>query len=448
VTRRLLTGWGNTAPTVADVVRPITVDELVKATPGAPARGAIARGLGRAYGDAAQNAGGTVVDCTSVRGVLEFDEATGDARVLGGTSLDELLRALVPRGWFVPVTPGTRFVTIGGAIASDVHGKNHHMDGAFGSHVRRLVLALPDGSTRQLDPVATPEEFWATCGGMGLTGVIVEATITMRRIGSSRLLVDTDRIDDLDTLLDRLRSDQQRYRYSVAWIDPLARGRHLGRSILGQGDFAPASALPPGADPLEFTPHATVVVPPLPLSAINHLTTRAFNELWFRKAPRRRRGELQSIAAFFHPLDMALRWNRVYGPRGFVQWQCQLPFGAEDVLRRGLEALATAGVPSFLAVLKTFGAADPAPLSFPAPGWTLALDLPAGSPDIARLLDRLDEDVLAAGGRQYLAKESRIRPEHVEAMYPRLDEWRAVRDRLDPERRLQSDLARRLRLLG
>ncbi|MDQ3293134.1 MAG: FAD-binding oxidoreductase, partial [Actinomycetota bacterium] len=419
-----------------------------KAVGAAPARGAVPRGLGRAYGDAAQNAGGLVVETVGVSGLLGFDERTGEARLAAGTSFDEIMRTFVPKGWFVPVTPGTRFVTVGGAIAADIHGKNHHADGTLGQHVRSMELALVDGTTRTLTADGTPDEFWATCGGVGLTGTILEATIALQPIETSRVAVDTDRFTDFDDLLTRLRDGRNRHRYSVAWIDPMARGRHLGRSVLTQGDFAPRAALAPGDDPLAFHPRTTLTVPHAPSGLINRASVRAFNELRFRKAPARRRDELQSISTFFHPLDLASSWNRIYGRRGFLQWQCLVPFGAEDVLRQCLEALGSHGAPSFLAVLKTMGAAAPGPLSFPAPGWTLALDVPAGSLELAAVLDRLDDLVVGAGGRQYLAKDSRLRPELLPAMYPRLDEWRAVRDRLDPERRLNSDLARRLDLLG
>jgi decaprenylphospho-beta-D-ribofuranose 2-oxidase len=451
--RELLRGWGRTSPSAAEVVRPGSADELVKATFDAPPRGVLARGLARAYGDAAQNAGGRVIDATGVAGILDVDLTSGVVRVAGGTSLDELLRGLVPQGLFVPVSPGTRFVTVGGAIASDIHGKNHHTDGTFGLHVRSLVLALPDGSTRTLTPEGSPREFWATCGGMGLTGTIVEATVACKHIETSLVSVDTDRVADLDDLLARLRDGQDRYRYSVAWIDLMARGKHLGRSVLCQGDFAPLAALGTGdrrrVDPLRYAPRSPLPAPPAPSGLLNRLSVRMFNELMFRKSPSSpRREELQTITTFFHPLDVAEGWNRLYGGRGFVQWQCLLPFGEEAVLRRCIEALSDLQAPSFLAVLKTFGAADPAPLSFPTPGWTLALDVPAGSPELADLLDRLDLDVVDAGGRQYLAKDSRMRADLVPRMYPRLDEWRQVRDRLDPERRLNSDLARRLRLLG
>lgn len=442
-----MSGWGRTPASSSHVIQPADREDLAKASLHADRRGLIPRGLGRAYGDAAMNAGGLVVDVTAVSGVLDLDPRTGIVRALAGTSLDDLIRVSVPQGWFPPVTPGTRFVTVGGAIASDVHGADHHVAGTFGSHVRSLEVALPDGTTRTFTPESTPDELWATCGGMGLTGTIVEATVALRPIETSQVLVDTDRVPDLDALLAGLTEGEARYRYSKAWIDLLARGRHLGRSALLQGDFAPRDALPAGKDPLAFDPPGPLPAPAAPSGLVNRWTMQAFNELWYRKYPKRRRDELQPITKFFHPLDMLDHWPRLYGPKGFLQWQCLVPFGREDVLRSVIESISDHHSASFLAVLKRFGPANLGPLSFPAPGWTLALDMPAGDPTLRDLLGRLDREVAEAGGRIYLAKDSCLDPSWVPVMYPRLDEWRAVRDRLDPENHLVSDLARRLRLV-
>jgi decaprenylphospho-beta-D-ribofuranose 2-oxidase len=451
--RQVITGWGRNPSSVSQVTRPSNPDELAMAVKTAGPRGAIARGLGRSYGDQAMNAGGLVVDATAVSGLLDLDQDAGTARVLAGTSLSALLHEIVPQGWFVQVTPGTSHITIGGAIANDVHGKGHHASGTFGSHVRSMVLALPDGTRRTLTPTDTPDEFWATCGGLGLTGTVVEATIALRRIDTSLLKVDSDRVPDLDSLLTLLLEGGRRYCYSVAWIDCLARGRALGRAVLDQGDFAALDDLPARGrrrrDPLAYRPPPTVPAPPVaPNALINRASIAAFNEMWFRKAPRRRRDHLMTIDKFWYPLDMIGGWNRMYGSRGFLQWQCLVPFGSEDVLREIVEAIADHPAPSFLSVLKYFGEANPGPLSFPGPGWTLAIDVPTDVGGLASLLERLDRRVLDVGGRLYLAKDSRMRPEHLPAMYPRLDEWRAVRDGLDPDRRLNSDLARRLHLLG
>ena len=283
---------------------------------------------------------------------------------------------------------------------------------------------------------------------MGLTGVMVDATVRMQPIESSRLVVDTDRTDDLDQVMALMVEGDADYDYSVAWIDLLATGRHMGRSILDRGRFATrAEALAGGMDdPFRYTPHQLPSLPDLfPSGLINKVTCRAFNEVWYRKAPSMRRDQLMTIEEFFHPLDMVSDWNRVYGGRGFFQWQFAVPDEAGDVVRRSLERLSKAGVPSFLAVLKRFGPGNDAPLSFPTKGWTLAFDT-ATEPGLERLFDELDEMVVDAGGRIYLAKDSRVRPELVPIMYPRLDEWRRVRDEVDPDQRFRSDMSRRLRL--
>ncbi len=333
----------------------------------------------------------------------------------------------------MPVSPGTRFVTIGGAIASDIHGKNHHVDGTFGRHVRRLTLLLADGSTVDVGPDRHAELFWATVGGMGLTGVVVQATFSMLRIETSQMTVDTERADDLDHLLDLMTSGDDRYRYSVAWIDLLARGKALGRSVLTRGDHARVEELAPhqAVRPLEYQPGHLATVPAMipGRGLLNHTTIAAFNELWFRAAPRRRIGEIVAIPRYFHPLDAIGAWNRLYGRRGLVQYQILVPFGAEEALRRVVTRLADSGTPSFLSVLKRFGAANPAPLSFPAPGWTLTLDIPAAVDGLAGLLAELDDVVLDAGGRHYLAKDAVASPDAIRRGYPRLAEWQAIRRR-------------------
>jgi decaprenylphospho-beta-D-ribofuranose 2-oxidase len=408
----------------------------------------VPRGLGRSYGDAAQCAGGVVLDCTLLDTVLELDTDAGRLRAEGGASFDALLKQLVPQGYFLPVTPGTRFVTLGGAIASDVHGKNHHVDGSLGAYVEELTLATPTGRMT-CGPRENTDAFDATCGGMGLTGAVTEATLRLLPIETSTMVVDTERAPDLETCMSLLSEESGRYRYSVAWIDGLASGRRLGRSVLTRGDHARLSDLRAAqrGDPLAYGPRQRLTVPfAPPLSLLNHLSIAAFNEMWFRKAPRHRIGHLEPMAGFFHPLDGVGRWNVLYGPHGFTQYQFVVPFGAEAAVRTVLERLSAARVASFLAVLKCFGPGGSGHLSFPAEGWTLALDIPLGSSGLAELLDGLDLVVAEAGGRIYLTKDGRLRPELLGAMYPRLDEWRTVRDRLDPAGLLSSDLGRRLGL--
>jgi len=443
----LLTGWGRTAPTRATVVRPTSVAAAVAAVSSAEGRGSLARGLGRSYGDAAQNAGGQVLDLTLLDRVLELDDVEGTVTAEAGLSLDALLRYLLPRGWFVPVTPGTRYVTLGGAMAVDVHGKNHHRDGSIAGHVTSFDLLLADGSVRRVSPQDDPDLFWATAGGMGLTGVLLSLTLRLVPVTSAWMLVDTVRAPDLDALLAGLVEGDQLSRYSVAWIDCLAGGRHQGRGVITRGDHAPADAVPGRGDPLAYGPNPRLTVPPhVPGGLLNPLSVRAFNEAWYRKAPRHRVAEPQRLSTFFHPLDGVQHWNRAYGPRGFLQYQLVVPTDREDALRAALELLRRSGAPSFLAVLKRFGPADPGPLSFPRPGWTLALDISASAGDLADLLDRLDRLVVDAGGAVYLAKDSRLRPELLPLMYPDLDAFRAVRKRVDPTGRFTSDLARRLDL--
>jgi decaprenylphospho-beta-D-ribofuranose 2-oxidase len=444
----LLWGWGRTAPTAATLVHARTLDQQLSTVAEAGERGVVARGLGRGYGDCAQNAGGLVLDGPARSGLLDVDDATATVTALAGTSLDDLMRWLVPVGMFVPVTPGTRLVTVGGAIAADIHGKNHHKKGSWGDHVESFRLIDGDGELRDVSRTSDPDLFRATVGGMGLTGIITDATVRMQRIESARLVVDTDRTSDLDQVMSLMIEGDDQYDYSVAWIDILAKGASMGRSILDRGRFATRDeALAGGAsDPLAYRPHQLPAVPDLfPSGLINKLFCTAFNEAWYRKAPVQRRDALMTIEQFFHPLDMVADWNRAYGRRGFFQWQFAVPDDAGDVVRRSLERLSGAGVPSFLAVLKRFGPGNDCPLSFPTKGWTLAFDT-AVEPGLERLFDELDEMVVEAGGRIYLVKDSRVRPELVPLMYPQLDEWRAVRDRVDPQRRFRSDLSRRLEL--
>ena len=455
--RAELTGWGRTAPTAAEVTRavdPAVVERAVAGaagTGGGAGRGIIARGLGRSYGDAAQNAGGSVVDTTWLDSFHRVDLGSGVVTVAAGVSLASLMERLVPLGWFVPVTPGTRLVTVGGAVAADIHGKNHHVDGSFCSHVLELTLVTPVG-TRTVSPSSDPDLFWATAGGMGLTGIITAVTLQMIPVETSYVLVDTERAPDLDTAMDLMLTGDSAYRYSVAWIDCQSTGRRLGRSVLTRGNHARLDDLPARirrqpARARAFSPHTLARVPVTPPGGLlNPLTVGAFNEFWYRKAPVRQVGRAHHMAGFFHPLDGIGGWNRLYGPRGFLQYQFVVPDDHGETVRRIIERLTTVRLASFLAVLKRFGPADPGPLSFPAPGWTLALDLPVGHHDLDRLLDSLDTMVLEAGGRVYLAKDSRVSPATFRAMYPRVDEWREVQARVDPHGILRSDLGRRLGL--
>lgn len=444
----LLTGWGRTAPTRATLTSVTSIDDIARAIEHHTHRGLLARGLGRSYGDAAQSGGAHVLDMTTFSGfTLDREAATVTAEA--GASLDAILRAIVPQGFFVSVTPGTRMVTVGGAIAADVHGKGHHHDGTFGSNVLSLDIIDGTGSgVRTLAPndPNTQEHFWATVGGMGLTGVITGATFRVIPIETALVSVDTERADDLDDAMARMVEHDDDYRYSAAWIDTVSAS---GRGVLTRGDHAPLAALSARQrhDPLHYDPAERLSLPKcLPSGVLNPLTIKAFNEAWFRKAPKRAVAELHSIPSFFHPLDGVQEWNRVYGPHGFLQYQFVVPDAASRLVRTTLDALRAAGAPSFLTVLKRFGKANPAPLSFPQPGWTLAADVPAGIPGLGAVLDELDEQVADAGGRLYFAKDSRQSPQMVRRTYPRLGEWQQTRSTMDPTGTFTSDLARRLEL--
>lgn len=440
-----LHGWGRTLPSVATLV-PAT-DEAHSARAVREAT-VIARGLGRSYGDAAQNGGGTVLDMTALAHDIRLDGSAGTVTVDAGTSLDRLLRALVPHGWFLPVIPGTAQVTVGGAIASDVHGKNHRHDGTFCRHVVELTLQTTAGERVLRPDDETAPWFWATAGGMGLTGVVTRATLTLRAIETGWMISRTRRSSDLEETLASLAAAAETTRYSVGWLDGLATGSALGRGLVTSGDHAPLAALDPTQrrEPLDYDPPARNL-PPLPYPPLPRLAVRGYNALRYGRGSDD--GRLEPISTFFHPLDAIGGWNRLYGRRGFVQWQVAVPDGAERVLAQALRSLARVdGAGAYLVVLKRFGAADPAPLSFPLPGWTLAVDVPAvHGGRLGATLDRLDEEVASAGGRVYLAKDSRVDAALIPGMYPRLDEWRARRDELDPARHLRSDLSRRLRLL-
>jgi decaprenylphospho-beta-D-ribofuranose 2-oxidase len=450
---RSLTGWGRTAPSSARVLANPTVESIQRAVreaaeAGPASRGVIARGLGRSYGDPAQNAGGLVIDMTGCNRIHCLDSERGLAVVDAGVSLEELMRAALPLRLWVPVLPGTRQVTVGGAIAADIHGKNHHSAGSFGNHVRSLQLVTADGSLCTLTP--EDELFWATVGGMGLTGIIVRATLALTHVESAYFIVDTDRTANLDELMALLTDgSDDRYDYSAAWFDALSTGARLGRAVLTRGRLARREELPPKLRRagLAFEAPQLFTAPNVfPNGLANRVSFGALSEAWYRKAPARRRDEVQNLTTFYHPLDMIRQWNRAYGSRGFLQYQFVVPFGTEDAVRRIVEQIARSGHVSFLNVLKRFGAASAAPLSFPHPGWTITVDFPIRR-GLAEFCDRLDEQVLEVGGRLYLAKESRTSAATVAGMYPRIEEWRKIRAAADPGGVFASDLSRRLELL-
>jgi decaprenylphospho-beta-D-ribofuranose 2-oxidase len=458
---RSLSGWGRISKSSCRVIQPRTVEQVLEALE--PKRGAggaagiIARGAGRSYGDAALSSGGTVLDMTALDRVVSIDAERQLVTAQAGATIAQLMARLAAHGLTLPVLPGTRHVTLAGAIASDIHGKNHHCDGSLARHVVSLSLCTPTGEVIELTPQSDPELFAATLGGMGLTGVIVEATVRAEPLTSPWVSADTDRTDGLAQTL-ALMSGEERHRYSVAWLDLLATGSSMGRAVVVDADpLAPDHATPApqtrraarGAYPSTLTRSPALEVPNgFPGTLLRPASVRAFNALHWWTAPRRERARPLALAPYFFPLDAVGAWNRLYGAGGLIQYQCVLPSGAEDALERCFALIRARRVPVYLAVFKRFGAASGGPLSFPLEGWTLALDIPAPAPGLRAALDALDELVAGAGGRVYLSKDARLRREAMGAMYPQLERFHAQRARVDPEGVLRSDLGLRLGLCG
>jgi decaprenylphospho-beta-D-ribofuranose 2-oxidase len=432
-----LTGWGRSPAAACDAARPERFAEAVDGFTQDRAAGGIGLyGAGRSYGDAALNSGGTALITTRLDRILAFDAATGLIQVEPGVDFRRLLKSFLPRGWLVPVTPGTGFTTIGGAVANDVHGKNHELDGSFGQHVTELDLLTPDGVTRTLVP--SDDLFRATVGGVGLTGFITRVAFRMKRVPGGQVRVREERAENLDAFLAAMQ-DAAGASYAVGWIDGAAGGNRLGRGIL-------ETAEPVEGDFTQPPEHGRAIPVDFPGFALNPLSVAAFNEVYFNRVPRSGRTGEKPWGTFLYPLDAIHGWNRIYGKRGFVQFQCVVPFDTGPrALRALLEVIAASHRASFLAVLKRMGAGRAGFLSFPMPGLTLALDFPRG-PGIEALYARLCGITLDAGGRVYLAKDALLDAATFRHMYPEFGRFAATRQAVDPSRRLQTDMARRLRL--
>jgi FAD/FMN-containing dehydrogenase len=385
-------------------------------------------GNGRSYGDVCLNPGGLVLDCRGLRRLMAFDEETGTLRCEAGVLLSEVLDFSVPRGWFLPVTPGTRFVTVGGAIANDVHGKNHHNAGTFGCHVSQLELLRTDGSRLLCSRALNPEWFGGTIGGLGLTGVITWAEFRLKPIKSPFIEQETLRFGNLRGFHGIARESDEAFEYTVAWIDCTARGAALGRGVFLRGNHAQgpgsgrrSAGVGPPRLRIPFTP---------PFSMVNSLSVRLFNALYYRRAPSKKKEKRVHFGPFFYPLDSLGDWNRVYGGTGFLQYQCVIPLAvAEPAIAEILERVALAGEGSFLAVLKRFGdLPSPGLLSFPREGFTLALDFPNRGSRTLELLDRLDEVTVKAGGAVNPSKDARMSPETFRASFPHWERVSALRD--------------------
>jgi decaprenylphospho-beta-D-ribofuranose 2-oxidase len=456
-TRTPLMGFGRTAPSVAEVLSTPDTELIAKAVGqvadagGRPnSRGVIARGLGRSYGDNAQNGGGLVIDMTPLNKIHSIDSHSCLAEVDAGVSLDQLMKAALPFGLWVPVLPGTRQVTVGGAIACDIHGKNHHSAGSFGNHVVSMELLTADGQIRHLTPDGQDAElFWVTVGGNGLTGIVLRAVIAMTPTETAYFIADGVATNDLDeTVAVHLDGSEDKYTYSSAWFDLISPPPKLGRASISRGSLAKLDQLPPklAKNPLKFDAPQLLSVPDIfPVSAMNKLSFMAIGEVYYRLGGTYS-GKVQNLSKFYHMLDLVSGWNNAYGPTGFAQHQFLVPPDALDEFKAIIRWIQTQGHYSALNVFKLFGPGNRAPLSFPMAGWNVAMDFP-NKPGVNAFLNELDGRVMEFGGRVYTAKDSRVSAANFHAMYPSIDEWIAVRRKVDPTGVFVSDMARRLELL-
>jgi len=427
-------GWGNNFQSRSHRVEVASISALqALLTNSADDRGFLPIGLHRSYGDSALNSGGTLIDLSALNSI-SIDPSTGVAVVGAGVTITQLERAALPLSLFPPVVPGTGFVTMGGAIAADIHGKSHHRTGTFSACVRRIKLLLASGAV--VDYTPKDAEFWATVGGLGLTGAVLEVELQLKSVTSNSADVSERRVNNLSEMIDVLASADADFEHTVAWID--LSGDYRGRGVVSLGNYGATSVKAKSSDSAG---------PTLPSIAgknfITPLSVRAFNEIWFRKPLKN--GPV-ALGKYMHPLDGINQWNNIYGSAGFLQYQFVIDIGKEEIFERLFAGLRSLKAASFLGVLKKFGAQSPAPLSFPRAGWTLTLDYSTKVPGLEKFLQEFDEELVAAGGRIYLIKDSRVSPALISAMYPEINSWREIRRTMDPDGSWQSDQARRLHL--
>jgi decaprenylphospho-beta-D-ribofuranose 2-oxidase len=404
------------------------------------------RGLGRSYGDASlpPRQGQTVTSSTLADRLIAFAPETGVLRAEAGFSLFDLNRLFPPRGWATPVSPGTQYVTLGGMVASDVHGKNHHVKGCFGEHVRALRMRVADGRILEVTEASEPALFRATLGGMGLTGHILEVEVQLEAVPSAWIWGESEQVYGLDELVANLRASSVDWPFTMSWVDSMKRGTQMGRGIVMRGRWAEPDESPTKA-PVRLSG------PPVPIDlpgwALGSLTVSIFNNLYFHRHGRKLKRGVINPWTFFYPLDAISSWNRIYGRRGFAQYQCVLPVENDPtVVRRFFEVMTSSGGASFLTVVKDCGDEGKGMLSFPKPGISIALDIPMQGEKSQAITDALNEVVIGAGGRIYLTKDALTRPDHFRAMEPRLDAWNAVRKKWDPDGKIRS--AQSVRLFG
>lgn len=440
--KKQIANWGNYPVMQSDEKTFAFSDQLVSIVKNNKAF--IPRGNGRCYGDA--SLGTTTISTLKYDKVLSFDTTNGIFECESGITLDQVLDIIVPKGWFLPVTPGTKFITIGGAVASDVHGKNHHVDGSFSNHIIEMEIVTAAGEIVTCSPQHNVDLLEATCGGMGLTGVITRVKFDLKKIASSYIKQKQIKAENLEEVI-RLFDEYKHYTYSVAWIDCLKKGKNFGRSILILGEHAEVNDLSEKQKqaPLALPKKKQITFPfNLPSWVLNTFTVKAFNFLYYGKNFRKVIDNVVSYEPFFYPLDAILHWNRGYGKKGFIQYQFVLPLDAKDGLVEILNRISDKGIGSFLAVLKIFGKQESI-ISFPKEGYTLALDIPVRD-GLFEFLDELDKIVLQHGGRLYMSKDARMKPEILTAGYPDLNRFRAIVKKYNPESKIHSVQSDRLLL--
>ncbi len=436
--KKPIANWGNYPVVNSDEKMFSFTDELRQMV--LHSKSLIARGNGRCYGDA--SLANNTITTLKYDKALRFDTENGIFECQSGITLDQVLEIIVPKGWFLPVTPGTKYITVGGAIASDVHGKNHHVDGAFSNHVLEMDVLLANGETITCSPTQNNDLFEATCGGMGLTGIITKVIFDLKKIETAYIKQKQIKAENLEEVL-QLFETYSHYTYSVAWIDCLKKGKNFGRSILILGEHAMKKDLPVKQknNPLHLPPKKQITFPfSLPSWVLNSFTVKAFNFLYYEKNFKKEINNIVSYEPFFYPLDAILHWNRGYGKKGFVQYQFVLPLDAKQGLIDILQRISDKGLGSFLAVLKVFGKQESL-ISFPKEGYTLALDFPVRK-NLFSFLDELDQIVLQYGGRLYMSKDARMNPEILEAGYPHLNKFKELIKKYNQDfkfRSIQSD---------
>ncbi|BDD84733.1 decaprenylphosphoryl-beta-D-ribose oxidase [Tsukamurella pulmonis] len=465
ISTRKLVGWSRTTPIEGHVLSTPDVDQIAKAValvadaeadkPAYLRRGVIARGLGRSYNESAQNTGGLTIDMTPLSAIHDIDAESAVVDVDAGVDLDTLMQAALPYGLWVPVLPGTRQVTIGGAIAHDIHGKNHHSQGSFGNHILEMTLLTADGRVLTLTPKGSSDDpdgelFWATVAGVGMTGIILRAKIQMKRTESAYFIADTERTGSLQETIDLHLQDgfEDGYEYASGWFDAISAPPKLGRGTFSRGNLATLDELPEKyrKDPLSFNNKPLISFPNIfPNGLANKFDFSLVGEAYWRAGPPSQ-GKVKNLAGFYHMLDVFGGWNNAYGRTGgFCQYQFIVPTGNEPEFIKLIEDIQASGNVSFLNVIKLFGDGNQAPLSFPFKGWNVCLDFPVKR-GLAEFLNELDVRIMAMGGRLYTAKDSRTTAERFHAMYPQIDEWIATRRKIDPTGVFISDLGRRLEL--